>query len=135
MLSRFLTGNKESLSHPDLYASLKNFYRDHYSANKMSLVIAGNHSLDRLEEMAVRHFSDIEDKHLPQEDYSEERIFTREHSFERIFRVSPKSEARQLSLVWVMPSQLGSPNWKDKSHSYLSHIFGHEGPNSFFSWL
>lgn len=102
----------------------------------MNLVLVGHHSLDQLEEMAKTNFSDItylQDGSPPSPDYSHEIIFDRENSFGRIFKVATQTNIKQVSMVWQMPSSKDS--WKNKSSDYLTHIFGHEGPNSLFSYL
>jgi len=83
--------------------------------------------------MATENFSGIENKHLPVPDYSEAQVFTRNDSFARIFKVIPSSHIRQFSLIWQMPESAST--WRAKSPNYLSHVFGHEGPNSLFSAL
>ena len=45
------------------------YYNEHYSANLMALCLVGNHSIDQLEEMAVEHFSAIENKNLELKDF------------------------------------------------------------------
>jgi len=60
-------------------------------------------------------------------------VFTQEHSFGRIFKVIPAAHVRQISMIWKMPAS--APSWRSKSPQYMSHVFGHEGPNSLFSLL
>ena len=45
------------------------YYGEHYSANLMALCLVGNHPIDTLEEMAVEHFSEIENKNLQLKDF------------------------------------------------------------------
>lgn len=53
VLNRFSTGNLETLKVKGIRDYLLKFHLDHYSSNLMSLCMVGNHSLDRLEEIAV----------------------------------------------------------------------------------
>lgn len=104
----------------------------------MNLVLCGHHSLDQLEKMARDNFSDV--KHLqdgsaPLPDYSQEVIFDRQSSFARIFKVATATNIKQVSLVWQMPQRDRQQNWRSKSAEYLTHVLGHEGPNSLFSHL
>lgn len=83
--------------------------------------------------MAILNFESVENKNLKTKDYSKEVIFDKEHSFARIYKVIPGAHIRQISMIWVMPESYS--NWRSKSPQYLSHVFGHEGPNSLFSQL
>jgi hypothetical protein len=44
--------------------------------------------------MAEDKFGDVENKNLPESDYSGEVVFTRDHSFGRIFKVVPGAHIR-----------------------------------------
>ena len=46
--NKFSTGNKESLSNPNLREMLFNFYKSKYSANLMKLVVYGQSDIDVL---------------------------------------------------------------------------------------
>ena len=131
IVNRFLIGNKESLQVPNILAELKKFYDAKYSSHLMNLVLAGNHSIEELHKMAVDNFSDIQRKDIPARDFTKEAVFDRDHSFGRIFKVIPGAHIKQISLIWKMPEAVST--WKTKSPQYLSHVFGHEGPNSLFS--
>lgn len=59
--------------------------------------------------------------------------FDKDHSFGRICKIIPEKHVKSLSLRWVMPpSKMFN---KKKSCAYLSHVIGHEGPNSLLSSL
>ena len=47
-LPRFGTGNLQTLNKPNIRELLLQYYESHYSANIMSLCLAGNYSLDQL---------------------------------------------------------------------------------------
>ena len=65
IIDRFSTGNFDSLNKPDIRERLLEYYENHYSSNIMSLCLAGNHSLDALQKLAVENFSQIEEKRVP----------------------------------------------------------------------
>ena len=48
IVNRFLIGNLETLKVPGVLEQLKKYYDENYSANKMSLTLVGNQSLDEL---------------------------------------------------------------------------------------
>src|SRR5690606_12119197 len=58
----FATGNLDTLSDRDGRAirdDLLAFYQQHYSADRMTLVLAGNYDLQQLEQWAVQHFAAV----------------------------------------------------------------------------
>lgn len=133
IVNRFLIGNLETLKRPNIIEELKKYHEKNYSSNRMSLVLVGKQSIQELKKMAEENFSGIANKQVEEVDYSKEVVFTKEHSFGRIFKVIPGAHIRQISLIWKMPSS--AKTWRSKSPQYLSHVFGHEGPNSLFSLL
>lgn len=99
----------------------------------MNLVLVGRHSLDELQEFAEENFSGVENRGLPRPDYSNELVFDEEHSFGRVYKIIPNKHIKTLSLRWTMPASPVSS--RTKSAHYLSHVIGHEGPNSLLSAL
>ena len=70
---------------------------------------------------------------MPRKDFSGDVVFDEKHSFGRVFKIIPSKQIKTLSMRWTMPvSRMAS---KKKSAHYLSHVFGHEGPNSLLSEL
>ena len=67
-LKRFSTGNLESLNVPGVREYLLEYYKNHYSANLLSLCLVGNYSLDELEKLAEETFSEMLGALLEQED-------------------------------------------------------------------
>jgi insulysin len=69
-LNSFSTGNLETLSTAPLARGVNtrdvviDFYKEHYSANLMKLVIYGKESLDQLEGYVTSKFSAVPDKGL-----------------------------------------------------------------------
>ena len=83
---------------------LHKFYKANYSSNLMNLVLVGRHSLDQLQELAETNFSGVENRDLPQKDFSGERPYDLEHSFGKIVKIIPNKDIKKLSLQWVLPS-------------------------------
>ena len=131
-LNRFSTGNNETLRIPNIHDELRKFYSKHYSSNLMNLVLVSRLSLDELEEVATG-FTAVENKELPEKDFSGEVCFDKEHSFGKIFKIVPDKPLKQLTMKWILPGQM--TNDHHKSCQYLSHVIGHEGPNSLLSQL
>ena len=132
-MNRFSTGNLETLQIPNILDELKKFYEKHYSSNLMNLVLVSKYSLDELQKFVETNFSEVKNQDLPAKDFKDEVIFDRAHSFGRIYKIIPKKNLKVLKLTWILPpSALFSVK---KSSFYLSHVIGHEGPNSLLSQL
>ena len=99
----------------------------------MNLVLVSRLSLDELQKLAVENFSEVENKNLPANDFSEDVVFDKENTFGRILKIIPDKLIKQIALTWILPV---SPVMDmGKSNGYLSQVFGHEGPNSLLSQL
>lgn len=61
-MNRFGTGNAESLQIDDIKEKLKDFFTKYYSSNLMAVTLVGNHSLDELQNMAIKYFGGIKNK-------------------------------------------------------------------------
>jgi insulysin len=97
----------------------------------MNLVMVGRNSLDELEKYAVENFAGVEDRNLPIQDFTKEKVFDQENTFEKICKIIPAKDIKTLTLNWQLPL---SPSFsRTKSSHYLSHVIGHEGPNSLLS--
>jgi len=100
----------------------------------MSLSLVGNHDLDRLEEMAMLNFSEVENRKLILPDVTNEQMFDEATGYGHIYKIVPLKDVKELSIKFPnLPDQRG--NWSTKSLSYLSHVLGHEGKNSLTSEL
>ena len=49
-----------------------------------------------------------------------------------IFKVLPEKDVHELHIVWP---KLPGFKWQHKNNNYLTHVLGHEGPNSLLSEL
>ena len=128
IVNRFLIGNLQTLKVDGVYNQLKSYYKNNYSSNRMNLVLVGKQSLDELQKLAEDNFKDVKNQNLTAQSYKNETVFTKEHSFGRIYKVIPNKELSQISLKWQLPSS--SKEWRQKSSDYLAQLFGNEGPNS-----
>lgn len=132
--TQFSVGNLNTLKDDDngtLQEKLKRFYQQHYSANRMQLVLAGPHSLSELADMAHKHFSDYpnhgRDKsaiNVPLYTSSQKGLF---------IQVRPLKEAYRLILTFPYPGI--NEDYTNKTTSFIAHILGYEGPGSLFNRL
>ena len=115
----------------DLRETLLGFHERYYSAGVMRLCVLGRESLDELQDLVVRQFSDVKDKGVsppsfPGTPYRPEQLARR-------VRVVPVRESRTLDLSF--PLREVDSLYLVKPTRYLSHLVGHEGRGSILSLL
>jgi insulysin len=130
--SKFQTGNLDHLSKPEIRDALIKFHSNYYSSNLMNLCIYGRDPIDDLEKLVIENFEDVENRGVEFEDRSVPHPFP-EDKLGKIFKVVPHKDIRKLDIKWVLPptKQL----YRVKPGEWISHVVGHEGPNSLLSYL
>lgn len=108
------------------------FHAKHYSANRMKLVILGRESLDVLQNWTVEYFSDIVNKNLSQNRWTEEAPF-RESELGIQWFAKPVMDSRELSLVF--PCLNEEDMFTSPPSRYIAHLVGHEGPGSIMAYI
>ena len=137
--SGFSTGNYHTLHELPAEAGLDErevlieFYKNHYSANLMSLVILGKEGLDTLTNFAIEKFSDIPNPFYERPNYSETLIYGPEH-LGKLIKAKPIRDANTLELSFMIPDDQES-NWECKPAGYYSHLLGHESSGSLLFYL
>lgn len=127
----FATGSLETLQEINR-EELLDFYQNQYSANRMSLTLLGNTSLDDLEESARLYFAPIADKELPPATY--DPVYLREQQTFRLISIEPIKELHSLELEFPLPLSLRA-HYQSKPASVLSSLIGHEGKGSLLALL
>lgn len=153
--ARFSTGSRETLCDIpkkkgiDVRAALLAFHHKYYSANLMHLCITGPQDLNRLQELAVKLFSDIENKcaPLPSLEYAAIEPVT-ETGLGRVIYAQTVNVTREVELTWVLPPV--RPGFRDSSPAsasgncardldaavdLVSDLLGYEGAGSLTSYL
>ena len=120
---------------PGIREQLLKYYAEHYSANLMTLCLVSNHPLDRLEELAIEHFHEVENKDLKLKDFIATGVpLYDQEALGHLVKIVPIKDLRQLTVTWP-----GLPDsrhlWDGDPLSYIAHVVGHEGPNSLLSEL
>ncbi|KAI1157274.1 peptidase M16 inactive domain-containing protein [Nemania serpens] len=134
----FPTGNLEVLKTApeargvDVRQKFIDFYKKHYSANRMKLCVLGRESLDVLEGWVAALFSGIPNKDLPPNRWEDEVPFDEDNLAMQCF-AKPVMEFRQLNLVF--PFQNEEDLYESQPSRYVSHLIGHEGPGSIMAYL
>lgn len=134
----FSTGNLEVLkTEPEarginVRQKFIDFYDKHYSANRMKLVVLGRESLDTLESWVVQYFSNIEDKNLQPNRWSEAPPLGPEQLGMQVF-AKPVMDSRELGLSFPFLDE--DELFESLPSRYISHLIGHEGPGSIMSYI
>ncbi|MEJ2762742.1 insulinase family protein [Photobacterium sp. MCCC 1A19761] len=110
---------------------LLNFYRTHYSAELMCLVLLGPQSLDQLEYYARTYFHQVPNTGVAKPAI-EEPLLTA-HESGKLITIEPIKEVRKLTLSFTMPSV--EHYYRQKPLSYIAHLLGNEGSGSLMSVL
>ena len=126
----FGTGSKETLAGVTR-AELLAFYRGHYSANRMALVLTGRAGLDELEAWARKYFAAVADRGVMPTVYAADYLPPR--AALRMLRMEPIKDLRQLRLLFPLPGQRG--DWPHKSAELLGFLLGNEGAGSLLATL
>ncbi len=108
------------------------FHDDHYSANRMKLVVLGKESLDELETWVGDLFAGVHNKNLPQKRWDGIQPYTKAELMTRIF-AKPVMDQRTLEIYF--PYQDEDDMYETQPSRYISHLIGHEGPGSILAYI
>ncbi|MHA7880038.1 MAG: insulinase family protein [Saccharospirillum sp.] len=129
--SRLTIGNRDTLDHDQLRQRMIEFYRQHYVAERQSLVVYGPQSIETLRGWVDERFNNVRSV------ASEPPVFDTE-LFEptllpALVEVEPRRELRQLELRFPVPGNLEYR--LSKPDGFIAHLLGHEAPGSLLSVL
>jgi len=123
---RFNMGNSDTLQKVS-QDTLKQWYRDHYSANLMKLVVESTLPLDEMTEMVVQKFGDIPNRNREESMFE---ISTRNEIAQgNYIFIDPIKNTRSVSLIWNLPGKF-SDLFDRKPEDLICFVLGDEGPNS-----
>ncbi len=129
--SRFTVGNAETLAKVPS-KELISWYKEHYSANLMHLVVYSSENLDSLKTWVDQDFSGVPNTNKQALEVTTP-IFTPEFRGKVSMNESLK-DTRELVLYWELPGKFAKMR-DSKPGDIVSHILGHEGDRSLLSWL
>lgn len=128
---KFSTGDKSTLSNPNLCNMLLDFYNSNYSANLMKLVIYGKEKVDVLAQWAKDMFSAI-----PNRDYKREKMTEcpyDEKAMKKLYKIVPVKDKKTIEITWIL--KLQQEHYRNHPGKYVSNLLGHEGKGSLLSFL
>jgi len=132
--SKFSVGNLGTLAnmrHKQLRSTLIKFYRQHYSANLMTLTLIGRAPLSILKQMVEKYFSAIKNRQL-QKSPLRAPLFLSNQLGVRI-NVIPLRDIRQLHLSFPLPWKPSF--YQTKPELLIAFLLGDEGRGSLLSLL
>ncbi|KAF9691240.1 hypothetical protein EKO04_010895 [Ascochyta lentis] len=133
----FSTGSWKTLHDDPITRGVKirdefiNFHSNHYSANKMKLVVLGRESLDTLEQWVEDIFAHVPNKDLPKARW-DMPVYTDKELLTQVF-AKPVLESRSLELQFLYRDE--EELYESHPSRYLSHLLGHEGPGSILAYI
>ncbi|MFZ5654234.1 MAG: insulinase family protein [Pseudomonadota bacterium] len=132
-LAKFSVGNRETLADLEgrpVRDELLDFYRRHYSADRMALAVSGKAGLDELEAMVRARFAAVE-RRPPPAPPGIVPLLAKPGPL--LVQLAPDRERRELALVFELPPQ--APQWAVKPAIFLSHLLGDESEHSLLAEL
>ncbi len=103
----FSTGNAATLSGIPQEA-LKKWYQEHYSSNRMHLVILSPLPLEELIQLTVDKFSPVPNHHLETPVYPDEMLSSQQKG--HFLYIKPVKDLKSISLIWELPKTIVADN-------------------------
>ncbi|KTW25692.1 hypothetical protein T552_04211, partial [Pneumocystis carinii B80] len=134
---KFGTGNYQTLmdnpkkNGKDILEEVKNFYLKYYSANLMKLVVISKESLDELQGLIIKYFSQIPDKGIQRPQFME-KPFTDKHLGMQCWYKSAKDS---IKMTLTFPIEFQTILYKSNSFAYLRYLLEHQASNSLYDFL
>jgi insulysin len=132
--SKFSVGNLDTLADTEtsnVREDLVSFYQQHYSANRMALVVLAPNSLDELESMVRPRFEVVPNSQSKQPKHGQP-LFEK-GQLPLLLSLQPVQELRELSVTIPLPAV--HEYYRQKPLAYLGNLIGHEGKGSLLSLL
>lgn len=127
----FHIGNSQSLAHTS-QETLKDWYRKHYSANLMHLIVNSPLPLEKLTQLVVEDFKEV--PNIDSKVFSNDESMLSNQYREKIIYIEPVQNIRSLMILWELPKRFTKE--KDSQPELLvCSVLGHEGKESLLAQL
>jgi hypothetical protein len=103
------------------------FYKEHYSANRMKLVVLGRETLDELQEWVEEFFIAVPDRNLPQLRWNGATVSDKRNLG---IELSVKPSTRKRPLDVHSPHPDGDDPFQPEPGHDIPHLVDHEGPDN-----
>lgn len=129
--SHFNIGSSETLKNVS-QKELIDWYKKHYSANLMRLIVISPKPLNELKELVVNDFSGIPNTNKNR--FLLDVPYTQSSVKGKMVVIEPLKDKRSVTAIWELPSKIAAMH-QEKPGSLLCHILGHEGEESLLAEL
>lgn len=128
---RFSAGNSATLSTVSQQV-LKDWYKNHYSANLMRLIVYSREPLNKLKTWVVEDFSGIPNSQRVPLQTNQPVLQTSQEG--EIVYIEPVRDMRSLRLTWEIPLSIDQEQLY-QPETILCYVLGHEGEGSLLASL
>lgn len=128
-VTNFTWGNLTTLEDQEnqsLHQATLDFYKRHYSANRMKVAMVSNRSIAELKVLADQYFSDIPNKHSTQPNISVPVIT--QQQMKKIISYKPNKDLKKIQLKFVIENN--SAQFLAKPNYYITSILNSEMPGT-----
>jgi insulysin len=127
---RFKAGNLETLNDnnskkPPVRQALIEFYNTHYSADKMTLVLAGPQKLNKLQALAIKYFSSVPKRNTTATELVHQAL---EQEFAQDLSIKSLGDQRELALCFKLENKPN--NYQKKSLEFIKYLLQQTGKGS-----
>ncbi len=123
--AKFSTGNAETLSGIP-QSALKAWYENHYTADRMHLVMISPLPLDTLVELAAQKFTPVINRDFPQAAYPLELLSSQQRG--HWLYIKPVKDLKTLSLIWQLPREIALDQ-ETHAASLVAYVLANETQN------
>lgn len=129
----FFWGSLKSLNHPNLSEMVVDFWKNHYTANRMTLAVQSKLSTHETFEMINDLFSEVPTTDQPPPEFKINQEPFCMDLFHKIYKVKTVTSSKRIILYWYLPPVIHL--YKIKPLQYISWVLGHEGKGTLISYL
>ena len=132
VFNKFSTGNKKTLTLPDIRKRLLDFYKKYYTSEVMNLCVYSKKPMEELVKFVEELFSKVPKiENFKKPKYDEVMPYD-ETNLKYLYKIMPIKNVDQIAFEWYLPF---CENYYANPLTYLAHVLGHEGPNTLTSSL
>ncbi|MCB1112628.1 MAG: insulinase family protein [Chlamydiia bacterium] len=127
----FQMGNLASLNNTSRETLIK-WYKEHYSANLMKLIVVSNAPISTLKTLVINDFEAIPDSE--KKPFSTDKMIMDPAMAGHKVYFEPMKHERSVTLVWDLPPAIADMR-DSKPERVICHVLGHEGKESLLAQL
>lgn len=130
---QFFWGNLESLNHNNLSEMVVHFWKNYYSASRMTLAVQSKQSTHEMVEWINNLFSHIPTDNQPPPQFELSREPFCSNLFHKMFKVVSTGSSKSIMFTWHLPPVINL--YKIKPLDYIAWVVGHEGKGTLINYL